>query len=101
MHLMKKIPRRRFGQFGTGVQLTPEQHERLLQSVDADIEALLLDVDEAESDVLLALRSIDSGSDADAATLASLEQSLDRAEELKQWCRSKRSAAAGMLAQAE
>jgi hypothetical protein len=100
MHLLKKIPRRRFGQFGTAAQLTPEQQERLLQSVDADVEALLLDVDEVEGDVLLALRSIDSGSDADAATLASLEQSLDRAEELKQWCRAMRSEAAAMLSQA-
>ena len=100
MHLMKKIPRRRFGQFGTGVQLTPEQHERLLQSVDADIEALLLDVDEAESDVLLALRSIDSGSDADAAARANLEESLDKAQELKEWCRDKRSEAAELIPQA-
>ena len=101
MHLLKKIPRRRFGQFGTATLLTHEQHERLLQSVDADIEALLLDVDEAESDVLLALRSIDSGSDADAVTLASLEQILDKAEELKQWCRAKRSEAAAMFPQAQ
>jgi hypothetical protein len=101
MHLLKKIPRKRFGHFGVGVQMTQEQHERLLQSIDADIESLLLEADEAERDVLLALKSIESGSDADAATLAAAEESLDMAEELKRWCRAKRSEAAGLFPQAE
>ena len=101
MHLLKKIPRRRLGHFGVGVQMTQEQHERLLLSIDADIEFLLLDADEAERDVLLALEVVDSGSAADAATLASLGESLDKAEELKQWCRDKRSEAAGLFPQAE
>lgn len=100
MHLLKKIPRKRSGQFGVGIQMTQEQHERLLLSVDADIESLLLEADEAECDVLLALKVVDSGSDADAAARANLEESLDKAQELKEWCRDKRSEAAELIPQA-
>jgi hypothetical protein len=101
MHLLKRIPRKRFGHLGVGIQLTQEQHERLLQSIDADVESLLLEADEAERDILLALKSIESGSDADAATLAAVEKSLDKAKELKEWCRDKRSEAAELFPQAE
>jgi hypothetical protein len=97
MHLPRKLFQKRFLQSGLAARLTPEQRERLLDSVDADVEALLLDVDSAERDILRDLRSIDSDSDAESADLADLEEDLARTRELKEWCRSKRAEIAGLV----
>ena len=93
MHLPRKFLHKLFFQTNHAAQLPLEQRERLLGSVDADIEALLLDVDSAERDVLRDLRSID----AEPAALADLEEDLARTRELKEWCRSKRAEIAGLV----
>lgn len=97
MHLPRKLFQKRFLQSGLAARLTPEQRERLLDSVDADVEALLLDVDLAERDIHRALESVDPDSDADLAALASLKEELDKANELKEWCRAKRAEIAELV----
>lgn len=97
MHLPRKFLDKLFFQPDHAAQLPPEQRERLLGSVDADIEALLLDVDGVERDLLRDLRSIDSDSDAEPAALADLEEDLATTRELKEWCRSKRAEIAGLV----
>lgn len=97
MHLPRNFLHRRLLPPEVEVQLTQEQRERLFGSVDADIEALLLDVDAAERELQRALESIDPDWDADLLLLADLEEKLDRTMELKRWCRVKRAEIAELL----
>lgn len=73
------------------------QYECLLRSLDADVEALLLDVDVAERLIQHALESVDPDSEAGPAILVALKEELDGTMELKRWCRVKLAEIAELL----
>jgi hypothetical protein len=97
MHLPRNFLNKRLLRPEVEAQLTQEQRERLLGSVEVDVEALLLDVDLAEREIQRALELVDPDSDADLVVLAELEEQLDRTMELKRWCRAKRAEIAELL----
>jgi hypothetical protein len=97
MHQPRRFLHKRLFSPGVEAQLTQEQRERLLGSVEVDVEALLLDVDAAEREIQRALESVDLVSDADLIVLADLEEALDGTIELKRWCRAKRAEIAELL----
>jgi hypothetical protein len=97
MHPPRKFLHKRLLRPELEAQLTEEQRERLFSSVDAEVEALLLDVDAAEREIQRAFEAIDLDIDGDLAVLVGLEEQLDRTMELKRWCRAKRAEIAELL----
>jgi hypothetical protein len=79
--------------------ITPEEHERLLRSIDFDLEKMLLEVDGEQGELERILESVDTG--ADPVSVAGLEEDLQATAALKAWIRSKRADVAGRLAEGE
>jgi hypothetical protein len=79
------------------ILITPEECERLLHSIDSDLEDLLLEVDVEQSELERILESVDTG--ADAVSLAGLEEDLEATVALKAWICSKRAEVAERLAE--
>jgi hypothetical protein len=99
MHPQRKSQGKGAGEAGPENSITEDQSERLLFSIDSDLEAMLREVDEEQHELELILDSVDPATD--AAILDGLEQDLEATEALKAWICSKRAEVAERLGQPE
>jgi hypothetical protein len=95
MHPQRKSHRQGPGAAGPEISITPDQRERLLRSIDSDLEAMLLEVDQEEQELERLLESVGTG--ADPVSVAGLEEDLQATAALKAWIRSKRAEVAESL----
>ncbi len=97
MRPRKKSQGKGAGEAGPENSITEDQRRRLLFSIDSDLEAMLLEVDEEQHELEMILDSVDPTTD--KAILDGLEQDLEATEALKEWIRSKRAEVAERLAE--
>jgi hypothetical protein len=95
MHPQRKSHCQGSGASGPEISITPDQRERALRSIDSDLEAMLLEVDQEERELERILDSVDSG--CGAALLEGLEEDLEATAALKVWISSKRAEVAESL----
>jgi hypothetical protein len=99
MHPQRKSQCQGPGASGSENPITPEQRERLLASIDSDLEKMLLEVDVEQSELERLLESVDPG--ADPLSVAGIEEDLEATAALKAWICCKRADVAERLAEGE
>lgn len=96
MHSQRKPNRRGSASQRVETPITEDQRQRVLLSLDGDLESLLLQAGEVEAEVVELLEAIDVDSDADAAALAAAQRDFNRLAELKRWICEKRAETAAL-----